>query len=267
MRRRNAEKLVRAGVILTPGTDNYIGTAPEFRREPKSVWTEPGMGTITAIEGYVELGMTTLQAITAGTKNGAIACKMQKDLGTIEVGKLADVVVLDADPVADIHNIRKINRIVRDGRVIDPGDAADQSGLVQAVAVERDVAGAATALGGSRSRARVGKLWRASCGSSCPGFEAEPSSFSCGFCMGDTRTERSAGHGAETDRVTDGRVLRPGVREPRPLPNMVRLTVTHDDLEKGSEMERKITQGWPRVLSSLKSLLETGQALKTWAGL
>jgi imidazolonepropionase-like amidohydrolase len=121
MRRRNAEKLVRAGVILTPGTDNYVGTAPEFRREPKAVWTEPGMGTITAIEGYVELGMTTLQAITAGTKNGAIACKMQKDLGTLEIGKLADVVVLDADPVADIHNIRKINRIVRDGRLIDPG--------------------------------------------------------------------------------------------------------------------------------------------------
>ncbi len=121
MRRRNAEKLVRAGVILTPGTDNYIGTAPEFRREPKPLWTEPGMGTITAIEGYVELGMTPLQAITAGTKNGAIACKMQKDLGTIEVGKFADVVVLDADPVADIHNIRKVNRIVKDGRVIDPG--------------------------------------------------------------------------------------------------------------------------------------------------
>ncbi len=121
MRRHNAEKLVRAGVVLTPGTDNYVGTAPEFRREPKAVWTEPGMGTITAIEGYVELGMTTLQAITAGTKNGAIACKLQKDLGTIEVGKLADMVVLDADPVADIHNIRKINRIVRDGRVIDPG--------------------------------------------------------------------------------------------------------------------------------------------------
>jgi imidazolonepropionase-like amidohydrolase len=121
VRRHNAEKLVRAGVILTPGTDNYVGTAPEFRREPKPVWTEPGMGTITAIEGYVELGMTSLQAITAGTKNGAIACKMQKDLGTIEIGKLADVVVLDADPVADIHNIRKINRIVRDGRVIDPG--------------------------------------------------------------------------------------------------------------------------------------------------
>ncbi len=63
----------RAGIIATPGTDNYIGTAPEFRREPKPIWTEPGMGTITAIEGMVELGMTPAQAIVAGTKNGAIA--------------------------------------------------------------------------------------------------------------------------------------------------------------------------------------------------
>jgi uncharacterized protein YndB with AHSA1/START domain len=47
---------------------------------------------------------------------------------------------------------------------------------------------------------------------------------------------------------------------------MVRLTVTHDDLEEGSQMHRDISQGWPRVLSSLKSLLETGRALPTWAG-
>ena len=47
--------------------------------------------------------------------------------------------------------------------------------------------------------------------------------------------------------------------------DMVRLTVTHEDLEPGSEMERKVSQGWPRVLSSLKSLLETGRALNTWA--
>jgi hypothetical protein len=46
----------------------------------------------------------------------------------------------------------------------------------------------------------------------------------------------------------------------------VRLTVTHEDLEAGSDMERKITQGWPRVLSSLKSLLETGRPLPTCAG-
>jgi uncharacterized protein YndB with AHSA1/START domain len=53
--------------------------------------------------------------------------------------------------------------------------------------------------------------------------------------------------------------------EIEPVADMVRLTVTHDDLEKGSETQRKVSQGWPRVLSSLKSLLETGRALQTWA--
>jgi uncharacterized protein YndB with AHSA1/START domain len=53
--------------------------------------------------------------------------------------------------------------------------------------------------------------------------------------------------------------------ELEPIGNMVRLTVTHDELEPGSEMERKVSRGWPRVLSSLKTLLETGRALDTWA--
>jgi uncharacterized protein YndB with AHSA1/START domain len=45
--------------------------------------------------------------------------------------------------------------------------------------------------------------------------------------------------------------------------DMVRLTVTHEELTP--EMRLKITQGWPRVLSSLKSFLETGRPLDTWA--
>jgi uncharacterized protein YndB with AHSA1/START domain len=47
--------------------------------------------------------------------------------------------------------------------------------------------------------------------------------------------------------------------------DMVRLTITHDELEAGSDMLRGITNGWPRVLSSLKSFLETGKPLETWA--
>jgi uncharacterized protein YndB with AHSA1/START domain len=47
---------------------------------------------------------------------------------------------------------------------------------------------------------------------------------------------------------------------------MVRLSVTHDELDPDSDMLRNISRGWPRVLSSLKSLLETGQPLNTWAG-
>jgi uncharacterized protein YndB with AHSA1/START domain len=50
-----------------------------------------------------------------------------------------------------------------------------------------------------------------------------------------------------------------------PVADMVRLTITHDQLEPGSDMLRGISEGWPRVLSSLKSLLETGRPLQTWS--
>lgn len=45
----------------------------------------------------------------------------------------------------------------------------------------------------------------------------------------------------------------------------VRLTVTHDQFVVGSDMPRRVTDGWPRVLSSLKSFLETGTTLRIWA--
>jgi len=79
----------------------------------------PGTATLAAIEGLVELGMTTSQAIVAATKNGATASQGLKDFGTLETGKLADLLVLDADPLADIHNIRKLSLVMRDGRIID----------------------------------------------------------------------------------------------------------------------------------------------------
>ncbi|MBO9647626.1 MAG: SRPBCC family protein [Variovorax sp.] len=50
-----------------------------------------------------------------------------------------------------------------------------------------------------------------------------------------------------------------------PYDDMVRLTVTHDELEVGSGMAKGVTQGWPVVLSSLKSLLETGQGIDVFA--
>jgi uncharacterized protein YndB with AHSA1/START domain len=53
--------------------------------------------------------------------------------------------------------------------------------------------------------------------------------------------------------------------EIEPYAHMVRLAVLHDDLEKGSGMEKGISKGWPIVLSSLKSFLETGRALDVFA--
>lgn len=51
------------------------------------------------------------------------------------------------------------------------------------------------------------------------------------------------------------------------LGDMVRLDVVHDGFMTGSQVAGRVSQGWPRVLSSLKSLLETGKPLDTWAGM
>jgi imidazolonepropionase-like amidohydrolase len=101
------------------GTDNYWAAAPELQRQPKPETQDHGIGTILAIEGLVELGMTPAQALVAGTRNGAVAARGQKDFGTIEAGKLADLVLLDADPLADIGSIRKVRMVMKEGKEID----------------------------------------------------------------------------------------------------------------------------------------------------
>ena len=119
MRRHNAEKLIAGGCITTLGTDNAAGSAPEFARRPKAISQEPGIGTIIAIEGLVEFGMTPSEAIVSATKNGAVACKALDEFGTVEAGKIADILVLDADPLADISNIRRLSVVMREGQIID----------------------------------------------------------------------------------------------------------------------------------------------------
>ena len=119
IRRKNAQKLIRGGCITTIGTDNYLGSAPEFRRTRKRENQSFGIGSVIATEGLVELGMTPMEAIVAVTKNGAIASKMLDELGTLEVGKYADMVMLDANPLEDISNIRAINTVIRDGKIVD----------------------------------------------------------------------------------------------------------------------------------------------------
>jgi imidazolonepropionase-like amidohydrolase len=120
IRRRNAKKLIAAGAVVTIGTDNYWAAAPEFTRAgPKPDTQNHGIGSIIAIEGLVELGMTPAQAIVAATKNGAIASRGLAEFGTIEAGKRADLLILDADPLADIRNLRKLSTVMRDGRAVD----------------------------------------------------------------------------------------------------------------------------------------------------
>jgi imidazolonepropionase-like amidohydrolase len=137
VRRRNAQKLIKAGALVTVGTDNYWAAASELSRTAKLQNQNHGIGTIIGIEGLVELGMTPAQAIVAATKNGAIAARGLSEFGTLEAGKRADLLVLIADPLADIHNIRKISQLIKDGKPIDRTTLPQKRVLSQAAPAGR----------------------------------------------------------------------------------------------------------------------------------
>lgn len=119
LQRRNAERLIRGGCRVTIATDNYQGRAPEYRKEPKPEIQEAGIGSVLAIEGLVELGMTEMEAIVAATRNGAIAANRLDRIGTVATGKEADLVLLGADPLDDIRNIRQLDRLIARGKIVD----------------------------------------------------------------------------------------------------------------------------------------------------
>lgn len=119
LRRKNAKALIAAGAVVTVGTDNYWAAAAELSRAPKAETQDHGIGTILGIEGLVELGMTPMQALVAATKNGAFAAGRERDLGTLEAGKVADLLVLGADPLGSITAIRDIRVLMSRGEVVN----------------------------------------------------------------------------------------------------------------------------------------------------
>ena len=66
---------------------------------------------------WVKCGATPWQALTAATKNAAEMCGVGTELGTVEPGKLADLIVVDGNPLDDIENIRKLELVMKEGRV------------------------------------------------------------------------------------------------------------------------------------------------------
>jgi imidazolonepropionase-like amidohydrolase len=98
---RNLAKINAAGVKIVLGTDGNRAWAPH----------EEAADMVAA-------GMTPMQVIMAATKNAAEFLKMS-DTGTLEVGKNADFIVLDANPIDDITNTRKISQVILRGTAVD----------------------------------------------------------------------------------------------------------------------------------------------------
>ena len=91
--------LHKAGIPIIAGTDQAV----------------PGHSLHREIELYVQAGFTPLEAIQAATVVPAQVMGVQKEVGTIEAGKRADLILLDANPLDDIHNIRTVRYVVTKG--------------------------------------------------------------------------------------------------------------------------------------------------------
>jgi imidazolonepropionase-like amidohydrolase len=105
---RDLRDLHRAGVTIMPGTD--VAVAMMY----------PGFSLHDELQYFVEdIGMSPLQALMSATRAPAEWFGMRDSLGTIEEGKVADLVLLDADPLADIRNTRRIAGVILTGRYFD----------------------------------------------------------------------------------------------------------------------------------------------------
>jgi len=78
-----------------------------------------GLAMHVEMEALVSAGLTPMQAILASTKWPAEFLHKEKDLGTVEPGKLADVILIEGDPLADIRNTHRVRTVILDGKVID----------------------------------------------------------------------------------------------------------------------------------------------------
>jgi imidazolonepropionase-like amidohydrolase len=98
----------RAGVLFLAGTD----TAP-------GVYIMPGFSLHDELANFVEAGFTPMESLQTATSNPAKFLGMENRYGSVEAGKIADLVLLTANPLEDIHNTKKITAVIANGRLLN----------------------------------------------------------------------------------------------------------------------------------------------------
>jgi Tol biopolymer transport system component/imidazolonepropionase-like amidohydrolase len=100
---KTVSRIVRAGGRVTAGTDAPINPY--------------GLSLLMELEQYVSGGLTPLEALRSATSANAQALGMGADLGAIAPGRFADLVMLDGNPLANIRDLRKVRRVMKDGEL------------------------------------------------------------------------------------------------------------------------------------------------------
>jgi imidazolonepropionase-like amidohydrolase len=106
----NLKKIWEAGVPVAMGTD------------AGNVGTLHGPSVFREMELMAQAGLTPLQVLRAATVGGARAMRMERDLGAIAAGRLADLVILDADPAVSVDNLARAHRVIKAGHVFAPDE-------------------------------------------------------------------------------------------------------------------------------------------------
>ena len=119
MQARTADSLAvigalhKAGVTIVPGSDTGL----------------VGYGLLRELELYVKAGMTPMEAIQCATVVSARAMKLDQDSGTIEAGKRADMILIDGNPLTNFSDIRKVAKVVTNGRLFDTAKLGQSVGF------------------------------------------------------------------------------------------------------------------------------------------
>jgi imidazolonepropionase-like amidohydrolase len=137
----NARNLIRCGAPLLLANDGIIWP-PEVKSDPwlSKSWVsapdEQNMSSLASghfywLRAMEEKGCSPMAMLQAATRNIAVAYGKGQDLGTLEKGKIADLVILDADPFAAAKNYRSIHMILKDGAVVNR-DALPEKAILSA---------------------------------------------------------------------------------------------------------------------------------------
>ena len=105
--------LHKAGVTIVPGSDTGL----------------VGYGLHRELELYAEAGMTPMEVIQCATIVSARAMHLESEVGTVEVGKRADLILVGGNPLANVADLRKVERVVVNGRVYDPARLWQSAGF------------------------------------------------------------------------------------------------------------------------------------------